>query len=422
MFRTGIHALACTLVAASALAQAPPGGQAGDAAATRLNEWQPLLLGYSSEPGMEFGGRTLASAQSAASRAFASIADVGRRHPALAPAWEFPVAAALMLVQHEVDGHGGRAREFGLGANYSFGADFSATTTIARPPSTNEQGSLLAAGGTEADGVMAHAVLLDMLLPEGADGARVPLAIIAKLDLTVYVATTHSPSSSGFVSDFRSGNDVASWLVSRQADRIGADPSRVWGNTYQPNVRDPLLERDWRAARSAALWNLLDPSLVAAAVAYVQQHLQAGSVSVHAPMLRLADGVGFTVGTRAALGPREVTRFLDLLAATDRGVLAVYVRDLDSPVDRTWGFGAALHGVCLGRGARAGAVADLWEEPRQVAGGERVSGWNAAGELDATLSRRWGVAVKAGRKSLGFFPGLPLPAGTYAGLGLTFAW
>src|SRR6478609_2544166 len=96
--------------------------------------WDPLFLGYGTEPEMDYGGRMVMSLQSAVSRGFGSIAGVGERHPGLAPAWEFPVGAAVLLIQHEVDGHGGRAREFGLSPSYAFHFDFSAATGTRRPP------------------------------------------------------------------------------------------------------------------------------------------------------------------------------------------------------------------------------------------------------------------------------------------------
>src|SRR5687767_14847677 len=71
------------------------------------------FLGYETEPAMDFGGRTLTSLHSGLSRAFGSIRDMGERHPGLAPSWEFPVAAAILLVQHEVGGHGGRGGSSG---------------------------------------------------------------------------------------------------------------------------------------------------------------------------------------------------------------------------------------------------------------------------------------------------------------------
>jgi hypothetical protein len=81
-------------------------------AQTEPDEHDLWFLGYETEPAMDFGGRTLASIQSGISQGIGSIKDVGERHPGVTPAWEFPVGAALLLVQHEVGGHGGRAREF----------------------------------------------------------------------------------------------------------------------------------------------------------------------------------------------------------------------------------------------------------------------------------------------------------------------
>jgi hypothetical protein len=387
--------------------------------------WDPLFLGYGSEPEMDYGGRTVMSLQSALSRSIGSIGDVGTRHPGLTPAWEFPLGAALLLVQHEVDGHGGRAREFGLSPSYAFHFDFSAATGTRRPPATNEEGILLTAAGTEADGVMAHRVLLDLLGPDGADGAKVPLAMMSKLDLTLYVSEMKNPDrGQAFVSQYREGNDMAFYLVARQAQRRGADPAAVWEGAYEPDTRDPLLERNWNDARTTALWNLLDPTLVGSVVSYFRQHVLDGQVRVRAPTLRVADGVGLAIGTRGALGPQEVSRFLDLHAATRLGVFTVYARDLDSSVDRTWGFGAAVHGLSVGA-ARLGLSADTWDEP---ASRERIrtgSGWNATAEIDTLFGyreRRWGISAKAGTKSEGFFPGLPIEDGAYFAFGVRGGW
>jgi len=392
--------------------------------------WEPIFLGYGSEPEMDYGGRSVMSLQSVLSRSFGSINGVGTRHPGLSPAWEFPVGAALLLVQHEVGGHGGRAREFGLAPSYAFHFDFSAATGTRRPPPTNEGNVLLAVGGTEADGVMAHRLLLDLLSPGGADGAKVPLAMMAKLDLTLYVSEMKNPDrGSDFADQYRNGNDMVFYLVSRQAQRRGADPAAVWNGDFAVDTRDPLLKRNWDDARVTALWNLLDPTLAGAVFNYFRQHVIGGQVRVQAPALRVADGVGLAIGTRGALGPQEVSRFLDLHAVTRFGVFTVYARDLDSSVDRTYGFGASVHGhgLPLGRGrdVRLGLSADTWEEP---ASRERVrsgSGWNATAEIDTLfgdLGRRWGISAKAGTKSEGFFPGLPLADGAYAAFGVRGVW
>src|SRR5436305_15268039 len=176
--------------------------------------WDPLHLGYGTEPEMDYGGRTVMSLQSAASRGIGSIAGVGERHPGVAPAWEFPVGAAVLLLQHEVDGHGGRAREFRLSPSYSFNYDFSAATGTQRPPKTNEENVLLAAAGTEADQVVSHRALLDFLRPEGADGAKVPLAMMSTLDLTLYLSEVKDPDrGDAFVHQHRDGNDTAYYPI-----------------------------------------------------------------------------------------------------------------------------------------------------------------------------------------------------------------
>lgn len=384
--------------------------------------WDPLFLGFGSEPEMDYGGRTVMSLHSLISRSIGWIGNVGERRPGAAPAWEFPVAAAMLLVQHEVGGHGGRGREFGLSPSYAFNYDFSAATGIARPPATNEESTLLAAGGAEADGVMARRVLLDLLRPEGADGAKLPLAMIAKLDLSLYAASAEDPDDGQEIVDqYREGNDMAYYLISRQAERRGADPAAVWEGTYEADLDDPLLGSTYDDMLATAAWNLLDPSLMGAMVNYFRQHVLGGNARVNAPVLRVGDGLGLTLGTRGALGPQEVSRFLDLYGATRRGVLTVYVRDLDSSIDRTYGFGAGVHALKLGRNVELGLAADAWDEPGSQERIRTGSGWNATAEVDAMLGERWGLSAKLGSKSDGFFPGLPLEDGPYFALGVRAA-
>jgi hypothetical protein len=393
-------------------------------AQNELDEPDLWFLGYETEPAMDFGGRTLASIQTGISQGIGSIKDVGERHPGVTPAWEFPVGAALLLVQHEVGGHGGRAREFGLGPSYGFGFDFSGYTSTERAPRTNEELLLLAAGGVEADQVLARRVFLDLLRTEGTDAAKIPLAFMAKLDLSLYVSTVPHPRPGDDEGDFSdeasSGNDMALYLVGRQAQRHGAPAAAVWDGTYAIDFDDPLLEDNWDDARITAIWNVLDPTLVAGLFAYFRDHVLHGESRVRAPMLHVGD-VGLTLGTRGALGPQWVSRFLDLHAATSQGVFTVYVRDLDSSVDRAYGIGAGVHGLRIGRqGSRVelGLSADIWAEPEAHESLSESNGWNATAEVNALLGARWGLSAKAGAKSDGFFPGLPQEDGIYLGFGV----
>ncbi len=419
MLRARAFTLLCPLLIALLL---PPASFAQDE--TGSATFDPIFVGYETEPGMDFGGRTVASLHSVVSRAFGSIPGL-KRHPGVAPAYEFPVAAALLLVQHEVGGHGGRGREFGLGPSYVFNYDFSGGTSVDRAPRTNEENMLLAAGGAEADGVLAHRILLDALRPDGVDGAKIPLALMTKLDLTAYILETAKPDDEGedgFVDQYQKGNDVAFYLVARQAQRRGTAPEDVWNGVYAVDLSEHLLHDMSDDLRTAAIWNALDPSLISAVYAYFRDHVIGGRTRVHPPVLRLGDGLGLTLGTRAALGPQEVSRFLDLHAATRWGVLTLYIRDLDSSVDRTYGFGAAIHGLRLGERLDLAVQADTWDEPVSREALYEGTGWNVNAEIDARLGPRWGLAAKVGSKSDGFFPGRPRDEGVYAGFGVTALW
>jgi hypothetical protein len=409
-----------TLVTLSAVA-----AHAQPKSSTVSPSYDPFFLGYEEEPGMDFGGRTVASVQSLISRGVFSMS-WAERHPALAPVWEFPVGAFLTVGQHEVDGHGGRAREFGLSPTYRFGFDFSGSTSTRQPPRTDVESILLGSGGVEADGVMARRILLDALRPEGVDGAKIPLAMMAKLDLTLYVSDVEKPSRKpgDFIDQYKSGNDMAYYLVARQGARRAARPADVWNGVYTVDTDDPLLRDTWNDIRVTALWNALDPSLFAAVYSYFREHVLRGQVRVHPPTLRVSDALALSFGTRGALGPQSVSRYLDVYGVTRRGVLNVYIRDLDSSIDRTWGAGAAVHGVRLGPVLEIGVQVDGWREPDSLEGiyARDDQRWNVTGTVDAALGHRWGLSGKFGTKSRGFLPGKPANGGVYVGFGATAAW
>lgn len=402
----------------SAGAQSPP--ETPESTVPGPSDRDPLFAGWQTEPAMEYGGMTLATAQ----RALGAFA-FPENHPAVAAAWEFPAGILLSVVQHEFFGHGGRAREFDLDPSYGFGLDLSAYTTINRDPESVDQIVDLAAAGTEADTVLAHRLLEDLYRPHGAEGATVPLLLAAKLDLSLYVWLTPRPDppdpddEESFVDAFEDGNDIAIWLVARQGKRTGADPVDLWNGDIEIDYHDPLLLENWDAARAAAIWNVLDPSLVMAVWSYFQDRLFDGATRLQPLALKLADGYSLTAGTRATIGPAEVSRYLDLYLRTPHGLILVYVRDLDSSVERTYGAGLTLHGLRLGARGELSVGGDWWTPPDSAEYGSRADGYNVVGDVSLRVAGRWGLAAKVGYKKSGFFPGLPLEEGAYFGLGLT---
>ena len=377
----------------------------------------PYCACYQTEPAMDFGGWSVSSIQGLTS----GLLERGTNaSPSVAPAWEFPVALLMILVQHEVMGHGGRAREFDLDPSY--GLDFAglgAYTTLGRVPNTVEEITLIAAGGSEADTVLAQRLLIDFYRPGGEQGAQAPLLLLSKLDLPLYVLQTASPSdASEFAQQFEQGNDIAIYLVSRQAERMDADPNDVWERQYPIDFADPLLHENYDDVQVTALWTLLDPAVAFSLVAYFNGHVSGGAVKIEPPVWQVAPKLGLTLGTRGFLGPAEVSRYLDVYFVTKRGVGTVFVRDLDSSIDRSYGLGLGFNRLRLGSRLTVDVLGEWWDEPRSLELGIGNEGWHAGAVLNWLVRPRWGFATKLGSKSDGFLPGLPIDDGVYVGFGL----
>lgn len=378
------------------------------------------FLGFETDPAMDYGGADVTSVHSLLCRGVSRYVRVSYA----APAYEFFFAGGLSTVQHEIFGHGSRGREYSLDPEYAFGIDFSGGTGLGKDPETMEQLVTIAAGGTESDTILANRILKDLYVGDGTDGSKIPLMAIAKIDFSLYCLITRDPEDArdDFVDDYTNGNDIAYWLVSRQAQRRGGDPSDVWNNEYAIDFSDPLLKDNYDDVRAAAIWNLVDPAALAAMYGYFVDHVFRGRTQVRPPVVPFGGGYGFTVGTRAFMGPAEVTRFLDLYLVTPGPLVNAYVRDLDSSVDRSIGAGAGVYRLPLGKRVSLSMQGDFWQEPDSAEDLYDGTGWNVCGELSVTFSDNFGLSGKVGGKSDGFFPGTPMAEGLYGGAGVQVAF
>ncbi len=386
----------------------------------------PYFLGHETEPAMDYGGRVMTSLHRAAS-------DLGgrftQRFPYVAPAYEIPLAILVSTLQHEIHGHGSRGREYNLRPSYGFGLDFSAYTTIDRDPGSNEEMAALAAGGTEANSILARRILLDFCRPGAIPASSAALMFLSKLDLSLYTAITSKPrdrerrssddDETSFVEQYESGNDIAIYLATRQAQRRRADPVDVWYRDYVIDFDDPLLDRSYRHTQDVAIWNALDPMMWATMVFYVKEHVIRGERHLPAPALPLGNGYGVTMGTRGSIEPQSVSRFLDLYLLTPVAVFGVYGRDLRSTSETTYGFGAGIHRLAVGSRFEASLTGDIWDFPQAPEGLYEGTGWNTNAEIEFNVAPHVGIALKAGYKNEGYFPGRPTSAGIYLGGGLT---
>lgn len=386
--------------------------------------FDPYFIGYGTEPDMDSGGRVFVSLGRGVDRLLDTTGPA-TRHPGLMAIWEIPFGLLFLpVLNHEIIGHGGRGREFGLAPRFGADLDFSAYTKLGHDPTSNVQVAYLALGGTEANQIQALRLQRDYFRPGGAEGATLPMLFFAKLDLSLYVALTPTPASSKFKKQFDAGNDIAVWLVARQAQRANTDPVALWHRELPIDLGDPLLDKNFRAARSVALWNMLDPALAVSAWDYAANHLGNGKLRISPTMITLGEGYGFMVGTHGTLGPSDVSRYLDLYLRTPLGLIRGYARDLDSSVDRTHGGGLGIHDLAIGKAVRVSLESDWWVEPQSTeTSAQPFTGWNASAQVDVLFGKaraghpQGGFSVTAGRKSRGFFPGRPVEAGNYGSFG-----
>ncbi|MFW6414894.1 MAG: hypothetical protein ACOCZ2_01140 [Thermodesulfobacteriota bacterium] len=417
MYRFCFVCLACICLALGTAVSAGAWGLPGES--------DTYFLGYETEVNMQYGGRSVESLVGLNCRLARLTFPIKEDYHIWAPLWEVPTGILASTMQHEINGHGSRAREFDLAPGYGIGLDLSFFTYINNAPASNEQVIYLSAAGTESNTVLSHNLVKDGLAAKRFRAAKYPLLYASKLDFSLYCFLTPKPRDSesdrkDFNKMYEEGNDIAIYLASRQAQRKNSNPVALWERDYSIDYHENLLQENWRDVQNTAVWHLLDPAAWSFLYPYIRGHAIQGETYIRPLMLELGGGYGLSIGTRGALGPSLVTRFLDLYLSTPVGLGTLYVRDLDSSVDRTYGLGAGLHNLELGKYARFSLQGDVWETPDSEEQLYEGSKGNISGELGFTTPLGLGMTAKLGWKSRGFLPGKPVGKGLYMGLGATY--
>jgi hypothetical protein len=384
--------------------------------------YDPYFFGYELDPAMDFGARNLTGLYGGICR-LTAWATFYRRFPYTAPIYEIPLAYQLTVVEHEVFGHGGRGREYDLDPTFQI-LLFAGSTSIDKDPESNEQLIMLCAGGTESDSVWARRLLLDLYSKGGGDGSKIPLLIAAKSDFPLYCQITPNPADSAddFVDAYTNGNDIAYYLVSRQAQVRGADPVDVWNGDFFVDTGDPAIRANYDQVQEAALWTLADPATLATLFSYVWDHVIRGRTRVRPPIIPFGGGYGLTAGTRAFLGPADVSRLLDIYFVTPNPVIWVSGRELRNTDETGYGFGVGYANLKIVRGIYHSFSADWWQVPENAEGLYEGDGWNVCHELNCLFAGHIGFSAKLGYKSEGFHPGTPMTDGLYGGGGVLWAF
>jgi len=317
------------------------------------------------------------------------------------------------VVQHEVFGHGARAREFDWPASYSLelppplGGGGGSTT--ARFPDgftvTSVEAMAFTAGGVEAEGVARQAIARRWTARGSLTYHEALRYLWAWYDQTHYIyGNVAGP-----------GDDVANYL-------------RIYRDAYGATGTNWFGRGDLQ--KEAAV-DFFDPMVWYSLYAVFGAHVVGARDSLSLPMLHLG-GLRYLPYFRLGLSPfGPEYHSMHLFRAGGRG-LALDLRLGDGRFDRTWGVAARTEDAwrrgALGLDLRAA----VWHQPAFALGGtsERAVGGGLGGLLAATGRWRFGnetaalrpssVVVEVGYKTAGFLEGERLDRGLVlrAGLGM----
>jgi len=328
-------------------------------------------------------------------------------------ALDLPQDVGVMVVAHEVFGHGARLRELGASdVQYHFDAplpygDGSATTVFDQKVlATASRADVL---GIDAAGIEAQNVLADDIGRQALAGGPLSyrdawLYVQSRVAGLLYIQRV-SPQSSP-------GNDVADFL-------------QDFNTGCQPPACRPLGTSD---LKRNALVMLADPILVSSAYGFAVSYLARGQAATALPMISLPGGLRYLPSFGFAMTPYGTEWTSEHNVRTGDHLLRVALRFGDAGAARPWGVGVlATHVARLGP-VVADVSADVWKQPPLDAPPTSPAlgaGGLAAATANAPLGRRGSsrlsVTAQLGYKTTGFVPGEPLRAGPLVRLGLTVA-
>jgi hypothetical protein len=325
---------------------------------------------------------------------------------------DLPQDSFLMVVAHEMAGHGARLREVGA-APISYGFDppipygdggavtrFSGNTSVTRADVLG-----IDAAGIEAQNVLADAIGRQALVPGALHHREAWLYLESRLDGLRYIRSV-SPRSSP-------GHDVASFL---EDFNEGCDPPAC-----EPLAASTLKRR--------ALLMLADPMLAYCAYGWAVSYLVRGRTASAAPMIPVWGDVRYLPAVRFEMTPYGTEWATEHFVLRSQRLTSVTLRVGDTGRERAWGVGVRAADVVRRPRISIGVLADVWRQPPLDAppdASELATGALGAVTVQVALGRsglaqRAGLLLQGGYKSDGFVRGERLHAGPLVRAGLTFS-
>ena len=330
-------------------------------------------------------------------------------------ALDVPQDHFLMVVAHEVFGHGARFRELGDGRiRYGFDApppygDGEAFTSFfGEFPASPLANLNVSAAGIEAQHVLADAIA-DRAVSRGRMHYREAwLYFESRLTGMTYILSA-SPHSSP-------GHDIADFLLNF-ADTCRAE--------CEPISRRTLQRR--------ALFALADPLLYYSLYGFASSYIGSGSTTGPIPLvpiggeLQLMPSLGYAIAPYGTEWTGRLTfhrraSVNSAVARTSRFMLRIG----DTGAGTAWGISSRVPHVANFKSLRIGAGADLWRQPPVLAATTSAPqhfGGGAAATVAVPLPA-WirapsgiGLQVTAGYKTEGYVPGEQLSGGLVLRIG-----
>jgi len=324
---------------------------------------------------------------------------------------DLPQDSFLMVVAHEMLGHGARLREFGAsGVRYQFDApppygDGSAATVVDSAwPHAVTRANLLAvdAAGIETQALLADDISGQALARDSLSYRDAWLYAESRIAGLLYIRSVSSQSEPG--------HDVAQFL-------------NHLNDGCAPPACTPL---EMQTLKQRALLMLADPMLAFSAYEFAAAYLVRGQTAMTVPMIPLGHGIRYLPAVGFAMTAYGTEWTIDHYIRSTNRLTTFSVRIGDTGSARTWGVGVrAAHAAQRGRLA-VDVSADIWSQPALNAPAS-ATGLKTGGLLAATMhvplgrqpSSRMGLVGEFGCKSDGFVRGQLLRAGPIVRFGLT---
>lgn len=325
-----------------------------------------------------------------------------------------PIVTFLNAVQHEVFGHGARAREFGQWPQYLFGLplpysllapgqDYSGFAYFGTSGLADRDLPMVF-GGIEANAYAGHLVAMTAL--RGGGSLHYGDALHYLVSRLGYLPRWLSPDVIGRHTNSDDPDQYAQLLAVR---------FNRFGSSAQVELSQRL-RRAWATQFLDPLWWYCAYDLI---VEYVGQGRRWWTV----PRLQVG-GVALLPAVRFSLGPFGAEHALDVTFGTPRFLLDVSVRAASSGLATSVGAGARLFEFQVLPTVAVGGSLDVWIQPellpeyRNAYDGRTLPGVSAMVEASWRPFEHWAFVGQLGGKTRGYVMSQPTQAGVFGFAGV----